>query len=180
MNRRTNFLRRVVSSIVLGAFGFLALPANALVINMVVTPLGGSFQYDVSVQNDEAEDLLIVSLLDAPPGDPLIDPSLTSPAGFQASYDGGLGLLDLVSDAGIFAVGTTVGVFRFESLAGPLQAFRAVEGYNDQLQPFSGTVNFVLVSAVPEGGSAGLLMLTALAALRWTQRSANRKNSTRE
>ncbi len=128
-----------------------AQPASAIVVvDAVVTPLGSSYRYDVSVTNQEAEDLALVTLVDAPLGDPLISPTLLAPAGFLASYDGGLGLIDLLADSGSFAAGATAGGFQFESTTGPDAGFAFFEALGILGTSFSGTIR---TTVVPDAGS---------------------------
>jgi hypothetical protein len=71
----------------------------------------------------------LVSIVDAPLGDPLIDPSLTAPAGFLGSYDSGLGIIDFIEFTEFFAAGMSIGGFSFETLAGPIGAFSMFEAF---------------------------------------------------
>jgi len=123
-----------------------------IVVDANVTPRPGSFLYDITVTNNETDDLAIVSFSDAPENDPLIDPSLIVPIGFVGSYDGVLQFLDFLSDTSVFAAGSTVGGFQFESLSGPGQFFRRIEGLTVNGIPVSG---FVQTTVVPEAGSMG-------------------------
>ena len=83
---------------------------------------GGVFHYDLSVRNTGAQDVAIVTFNDAPLADTLIGPSLLAPAGFSALYDDVLGTLDLLASIA-FAVGSTVGVFSFDSAVAPATGF---------------------------------------------------------
>ena len=99
----------------------------AILVRAAVTPLVGKFRYDFEVENTGPDDHVIVSIVDAPLADVLIPPSLTAPTGFLASYDPGLGIVDFLEDTGLFAAGTTVGLFTFESTTGPNSGFGAFE-----------------------------------------------------
>jgi hypothetical protein len=91
----------------------------ALVVDATVQDVGGGlFHWDFTVENTGPADVVIVSL-EAPLGDPAIAGSLTAPAGFIPSYDPGLGFVDFLEDTSLFAVGTTVGGFGFDSTSGP-------------------------------------------------------------
>ncbi len=131
--------------------------SGALMVDALVTPLGGSFLYDVTVDNASADDFSLVTL-DAPIADPLIDPSLTAPAGFLALYDDVLGLLDLVEDSALFEAGSIVSGFSFESGAGPDDGFfRTFVGLTTLGEPFTGEVSLSVARAVSEPGLAALL-----------------------
>jgi Domain of unknown function (DUF4331) len=128
-----------------------ALPSAAaamLIVEAVVTPVGGSFEYAVHVDNGLADDVVIVSFVDAPVGDPLIEGTLAAPAGFLASYDDGLGFVDLFEDSAFFAAGTDVAGFSWTSSAAPgpgvFESFEALTALGDLV---SGSV---LVTLVPE------------------------------
>ncbi len=141
------------ASLIAGLAALLASPSNAdVIVDASVTPQAGSFLYDISITNTEAEDLAFVSFFDAPGGDPLIEPSLIVPLGFLASYDGILGFLDFLGDTAVFPAGGTVGGFRFQSLSGPDQSFRMVEAFSVNGTPFAGLVQ---TTVVPEAGTLG-------------------------
>ncbi len=123
-----------------------------VVVDAVVTPLGGSFRYDITITNNELDDLAIVSFADAPGNDPLIGPSLIVPLGYVGSYDGVLQFLDFLSDTAPFLAGGTVGGFRFESLSGPGLFFTQIEALTVNGDPVSGIVNTAIV---PEPGTVG-------------------------
>lgn len=118
---------------------------GAVVVTGTATPLGGSFRYDLTVANSGPEDFVLVSLVDAPLADPLIGVTLTVPAGFLGSYDSGLGFVDFLEGADLFAAGTTVTGFGFESLAGPAGAFTAFEALGVNGENASGPVTIVTV-----------------------------------
>jgi hypothetical protein len=140
-------------------------------MDMVVTPLAGSFRYDVSITNDEVVDLALVTITDAPLADPLIDPTLTTPPGFLGSYDGGLGFVDFIEGAtDNFGAGTTVGGFSFESLSDTGVFFTMFSALSVDGDPFSGSIN-VRTNAVPETGGAWSLASLAFLALAFAQRS---------
>ncbi len=146
----------------LAAAGLLAAlhgaPASAtLMVDAAVTPLGGSFLYELTVDNASADDFSVITL-DAPIADPLIDPSLTAPSGFLALYDSVLGLVDLVEDAAFFAAGSVVSGFSFESGAGPgdgfFTTFLALTTLGEIVP---GDVTISVARAVSEPGLAALL-----------------------
>jgi hypothetical protein len=110
----------------------MSLNAASLSLFGTVTSLGGSFFYELQIANAGPDDFAIVSIIDAPTADPLIAGSLTTPAGFLGSYDGGVGFIDFLEDTDLFAAGTTTSGFSFESLAGPVGAFAAFEGLTTQ------------------------------------------------
>lgn len=145
------FGRRFLTAVPLpsrGAMLGLALLAStsgtqaALLISGTVLPLGGSYRYEASVINTDLQDYLFVSLLDAPLGDLLIGPNPTSPPGFQASYDSGLGIVDFVADLDTFGAGATKGTFVFESLSPPGPGiFATVAALDDTLTSVPGSVH---------------------------------------
>lgn len=146
------------------------LPAAAVhggvLLTGTVTPLGGSYRYEASVHNPDLEDYFLVSLTDAPVGDPLIDASLTTPPGFVGSYDTGLGIVDLLSDFESFAPGTTSGPFSFESLSDPGQAFASVQSafFNPATQDIETVNGTVRWTVVPEPAATGTAVAVALLA----------------
>jgi len=161
---------------------FSSVAEAVLTVDATVTPLVGSFLYEISITNTGPEDIVIVSIVDAPIGDPLIDPSLMFPAGFFASYDGGVGIVDFLEDTSLFAAGTTTSGFSFESSAAPgpgvLSSFEALSDVGDF---FTGNVQTTVVSvggggSVPEPSTvvAGILGLFAIfAGAGVTRRGAN-------
>jgi len=140
-----------VGCLVLVGLAAVSEPAWSQVkVDAIVTPLVGSFRYDISVHNNAAEDLAIVSLVDAPLADPLIDLTLAAPVGFLASYDDGLGFVDFLGDADVFAAGATVGGFGFESLTAPGAYFASFEALGVLGTSYSGSLRSVMV---PEAGT---------------------------
>ncbi len=120
----------------------------ALDVSAVVSPAGGGlFYYTFTIQNTGPDDVAIVSV-DAPINDTFIDPSLTFPVGFLASYDPLLGFVDFLEDTDLFASGTIVDSFAFDSASGPtagsFQKFEALTVNGDKI-----TGNVSLVSEVP-------------------------------
>ena len=161
MNRATTLAPMAAALLVL-------LPAPAVhggvLVTGTVTPLGGSYRYEASVHNPDLEDYFLVSFTDAPLADPLIDASLTTPAGFVGNYDEGLGVVDLLSDVESFAPGTTSGPFSFESLGDPTQAFASVESYflNPATQTIDTVPGTVRWTVVPEPAATGVAMAVGL------------------
>lgn len=151
--------RAVVLALALVAGLWRAGDASATVmVEATVTPLaGGVFHYDLAVVNASILDLFLVTIVDMPLADPLIDGTLTSPAGFLASYDGGLGFLDLLGDiTAEFPLGRTE-PFAFDSLAGPasFMAFEAFDLAGFPVPAVTGTLTFIIVD-VPEAVTASL------------------------
>lgn len=94
--------------------------ANALLtVEDTVTPGAGVFHHEFTITNDTADDVAIVSIVDAPLGDPFITGSLVVPAGFLGNYDSGLGIVDFLGDTQVFAVGATISGFEFDSASAP-------------------------------------------------------------
>jgi hypothetical protein len=132
-------------------------------LEMLVTPLGGSYQYDVTIRNNSLVDLTLVSIVNAPIGDPLINPSLIAPAGFVALYDSGLGIIDFLEGASVFGVGQTIGGFRFVSSVLPGPSLTLFEALDVNGGSFSGSITSTVVpgGSVPDSGST--VMLAAFA-----------------
>jgi hypothetical protein len=135
-----------------------ALSANGqLFVSATVTPVGPLFHYEISVQNLTAEDVVLVTLSPAPLADPNINPSLQAPVGFEASYDAGLGLVDLVSDTLSFGIGTTVNGFSFDSVASPEVSFTNFEALGELGALFAGEAEFTVVPE-PQTWAAALAL----------------------
>lgn len=135
-----------------------ALPAQAVIITFNVIPQLGFFRYLVRVENNEAEDLALVSLDNAPTGDALIAPSLTSPPGYFASYDAGLGIIDFTAGTS-FPIGSVVGNFEFDSAAAPSTNFTTFQALGVNGTSYSGA------TTVPDNGSTLLLALPSFLGL---------------
>jgi hypothetical protein len=124
-----------------------------LVEPTVTSPGGGVFHYEFAITNNTLEDVAIVSLVDAPSGDPLIGGSLMTPTGFQASYDSPLGIVDFLADVA-FGIGTTESGFAFDSTAAPGSGFlRTFEALT-----VNGTFLTGRVQGIPEPGTLTLLV----------------------
>lgn len=144
------------------------------ILDAEVTPLAGAFRYDLTFRNQTAEDVAIVSILDAPLADPLIGPSLTTPPGFLASYDDGLGFIDFLEDTLLFGAGEVVGGFSFDSLAGPDASFSAFSALSVLGNEFTGSIqirpgNVVIPeasTALAAAGVAGCLLIHAVRRFR--------------
>jgi len=169
MNPANYIQSRILPTCLILALALTAQTARAITMNMTATDLGGSFRYDISINNNEVVDLAIVSIIDAPAGDPLIDPSLVAPAGFLASYDSGLGFVDFIEAAATFAAGSTVGGFSFESLAGPGAYFTTFEALSVLGESFRGSINVTMIS-VPETGSTLVMAGLGFMALAFIRR----------
>ena len=131
----------------------------AIIVDATITPTGGGvFHYEISITNNEAEDLVIVTITDAPPGDPLIDLTLTVPVGFLGSYDDGLGFVDFLADTMDFTVGSTISGFSFDSLGSPPTYFTQFAALSVNGTEFEGDITATVVQ-VPEPGGLALLAL---------------------
>ncbi|MCI0538382.1 MAG: hypothetical protein L0Z50_24505 [Verrucomicrobiales bacterium] len=140
-------------------------------IDLTATPLIGKFQYDFSIFNNGPEDVVIVNINDAP-NDPLIDATLTAPAGFQADYDAGVLIVSFLGDSDLFAVGNTYDGFSFQSLAAPGANFGTYDALTVSGNFLAGDVD--LVSAVPESGNTFLTASLGLLALALVQKRLSR------
>ncbi len=137
-------------------------------LDATVTPLGGSFRYDLTIQNQGAQELALVSLTDVPLNDDLIEPNLVVPPGFLGSYDSLLGFVDFLADTSPFTPGGTFGGFSFLSYAGPGAFFGEFEALTIEGDSLSGSVG---LTVVPEAGTLGaaaslLGLLTGVTLLR--------------
>jgi hypothetical protein len=136
----------------------LNLNAAGLSLTGTVTPQVGAFLYELEIANAGPDDYSVVSIVDAPAGDALIAPSLTTPAGFLGSYDGGLGIIDFIEFTDLFAAGTSIGGFSFQSLTGPVGAFSMFEAVSTLGDFASGDITWTVRPgpSVPEpvGGLA--------------------------
>jgi len=152
-----------------------------LQVDMTATPLGGGlFQYDLSIFNGFAEDVLLVNINDAPAGDPLIDASLVTPPGFLAVYDSGVSIVSFLADTDIFATGNTYSGFSFQSLAAPGAHFAIFDALTINGTSLAGDVT--LISGVPESGNTFLsasmgLLAVALAYKRFSKQHNNSKEA---
>ncbi len=175
-----NVLKRIAIAAAGLAGALQGAPAGAaLMVDALVTPGGGSFLYELTVDNASGDDFSIVTL-DAPLADPSIDPSLTAPAGFLALYDDVLGFVDLVEDSAFFAAGSIVSGFSFESGAGPGDGFfTTFVGLTTLGEPFAGEVSISVAQAVAEPGLASLLG-TGLVLMLVSIRGARSASSTTE
>jgi len=108
---------------------------------------GGQFHYIFTIGNTGPDDVAIVSV-DAPLNDAFSAPTLTAPAGFLASYDPIVGFVDFLEDINLFAVGSIVNGFTFNSSSGPasgyFDTFEALTINGDKI-----TGNVTLISEVP-------------------------------
>lgn len=146
----------------LGALGLAILaslasgPAHAsLIVQVLVTPAGGAFAYEVTVDNQLADDVVLVALVDAPAADALLSASLTAPVGYLATYDSGLGIVSFLEGTALFPTGVAVGGFSFTSAAAPGPGvFESFEALTSLGVPVTGDLQMTLV---PE--PAGLLPL---------------------
>ncbi len=147
----------------------------ALTVEATVTPLAGSFLYEFSVMNTGPDDVVLVSIVDAPLGDPLIDPTLTAPVGYLASYDDGLGIVDFLEDTGLFAVGTTTSGFGFESLSAPAPGvFRSFEAFEFDGDFLAGDVQTTII---PEPSTlVGVAGMCGICAMLWAE-GVSRRNA---
>lgn len=157
-------------------FCVLLLPAAAraqVTVDPTVTSVAPLFHYDYSVTNNESEDLAIVSLFGIAL-DPGAIQNLTAPTGFLANFDTGLGIVDFLGDADVFATGATVSGFSFDSPYGPqTMDFSALSvlgtSYSGSTQGPAGNV-----SVVPEPGSLFLLVALGVSSALFPRRRARK------
>lgn len=132
------------------------------IVQSNVTPIGGGlFHFEFSVTNNTIDDIVLVSV-DVPTGDASIGATLLAPLGFLASYDSGLGIIDFLEGTDLFSVGTTITGFSFDSVLGPGNGeFDDFSGLTVNGDTFSGTVETIVVAAVPEPSPVALVALGA-------------------
>ncbi|MHC1769639.1 MAG: hypothetical protein AB9869_36050 [Verrucomicrobiia bacterium] len=160
--------RIVVGSLCLAAWlsTQTAFAVPLMTVDMTATTLspGPGFQYEFSVSNIGAENVVVVDILNAPAADPLIAASLQTPVGFLGVYDGGVLRVTFLGDTQLFDAGATYSGFRFQSLASPGQSFTEFEAFNELLEISRGNVNLIQngsgAPGVPDSG--GTLALSAL------------------
>jgi hypothetical protein len=155
----------------IAAFAAIQTASAAVTVNLSPTPLGGGvFSFNVSVTNSGPDDVVRVSLLNGPTGDPLVMP--TAPTGYLASYDSGLGILDLLEDTQPFASGTTTQFFTFNSTTSSGFDFTSFEYQRTNGDVFTG------IASVPEP-SRGLLLMASLSGLIMVRRKPRPKGAQR-
>ena len=164
--------RRLAGPLVLaGALGALfsagAARAQVLVTAAPVTTTGALFNYSYSVTNLNSADLAIVNLNNIPMVSSAVT-DLMAPAGFQISFDPGVGILSFLPDLSgtqAFSAGSVVSGFSFSSTFGPGTVAFDAEDAN------GGTSTGTTLAPVPEASSvislgAGVLLLAFCAARR--------------
>ena len=116
-------------------------PAAPFVRATVMQLAPDEFRYDFVVENPDPEPLILVTVTGVPAGPPGIIDGLAAPPGFNASYDTGLGILDLIEGEEVFPGGMRRDGFHFFSSVGPsgfdLGGF---EAWTDELGPVIGDV----------------------------------------
>lgn len=134
----------------------------AVTVALTTTPMAGFYHYDVEILNGEAVDLALVSILDAPLADPLIGPSLVVPGGFIGNYDGGLGIIDFLSDVDVFPAGQSTTGFAFDSLGATPDYFRSFGALGVNGEVFGDIVLIDNPPGRPVSGPGQTLLLAAL------------------
>ena len=157
--------RRLAGPLALaGALGalFSAGAARAQVtVVPVVTPNGALFNYSYSVTDFNTTDLAIVNI-NGLPQVPSAATNLMAPAGFQISFDPGVGIVSFLGD---FMPGTSVSGFSFDSTFAPGTAAFDAEDNSGLMS------NGTTLAPVPEASTlvslgAGVLLLTFCAVRR--------------
>ena len=153
--------RIALSALILVASLFAQTTRATAIVSRTTTPLaGGIFQYDFSIFNSGPDDVVLLTFTDAPVSDPLIAPSLTTPPGFLASYDSGLGFVYFIADLDSFTAGSTKGLFSLQSSADPSTNFKMFEA----LTPIGDTEHGT-ISGVPDAGNTLLMASLGLMTL---------------
>jgi hypothetical protein len=153
-------LRRTLAGLG-AALALLVAPAAeaALLVSDAVTPFGTGSHHELTVTNTGPADVVLVSILDSPLADALIDASITAPVGYLALYDPGLGIVDFLEGTALFGAGTSVSGFSFDSGVAPgapfFTSFEAITVAGDLL---AGTVD----TRVPGPGSLAAVALGTL------------------
>ena len=152
-----NFEKSGRLSGVLAAPLMLCLGSAALAQAPTVIPAftfsGGVYHFNYTVTNNSTNDLFDVSL-HVPTGAGIIF-NLTAPAGYQAAYDSGLGLVDFLEDSSIFATGTPVSGFTFDSRLQPGR--NQIDGLTVDSNGNIITTSFIGTTVTPEPGTFALL-----------------------
>lgn len=161
-----------------GALCTLALPiaaraqstVNPITVNPTVSALnGGLYHYNYTVTNGSVFDLSLVTISTIPTtfSQGAAVQNLVAPAGFTATFDPGLGLLDFAENTQPFTAGTTVSGFAFDSAYAPgASTFEALALPGGGSVTFDGTT--LAPAPVPEAGTAtglGLGLLPGLIVL---------------
>ncbi len=154
----------------------LAAPAQATpIVTATVTPAGSLFHYEYSIEFSPLDDEVAVLTVIVTAGDPDISPTLVAPAGYLASYDSLLGLLDFLPVVSFPGAGTVTG-FAFNSAhqVGPT-TFEALTIFGGSLSgPTTGPLG--PATPIPEPAT-GALLAVGLAAV--ARRMARRTKSDR-
>ena len=158
--------------LVLGGSGI----ASAMLgVEAVVTPAGGGrFDYAITVTNGLPDEVVLVSLVDAPASDAVLPSTLVAPPGHGVLYDSD-GVVYLAEDTVPFGPSTSVPGFAFSSNTLPASGvFERFEGYTVDAEVVTGTIQ---VTIMPEPGpiALGSAVLASLCLLRrraeWRTRS---------
>lgn len=134
-----------------GALCALVLPSTTraqVAVTPTVTSSGGLFTYDYTITNNTRLDLVLVTIPTV--SAPGAVRNLTAPAGFLASFDPDLGLVDFIEGTQAFTAGRTFSGFRFDSPIGPAASqFTALNVQGNELRGAT-------LAPVPEPGSLAL------------------------
>lgn len=161
----------------LSLIGMLRVSSATLLVEATVTANAGAFHYEVAITNNTPDDVILVSLIDAPSNDPLISSSVTTPAGFLGSYDPLFGIVDFLADLDVFGAGTTVSGLSFDSMSGPLAGFFTLfEALTEQGELLSGEVR-LQTQVVPEPATIVLFAIGLGGLIFMRQRRCQRQAS---
>ena len=153
--------RIALSALILVASLFAQTTRATAIVSRTTTPLaGGIFQYDFSIFNSGPQEIVIMTILDAPTMDPLISPTLTAPSGFLIDYDFWLGLVSFAANLDSFTAGSTKGLFSLQSSADPSTNFKMFEAFT-----LSGDIEHGTISGVPDAGNTLLMASLGLMTL---------------
>jgi hypothetical protein len=149
---------RLAAYIAAGAIGLAGSAQAQVIVSDTVTQSGGLYHYDYTVTNDSASDLLFLDI--AAPPDPTAVQNPMAPAGYDISFDSGLGLVSLLEDTDPFFNPqffgpTPVSGFTYDSPFAPMDTtFTAyTEDVNNNL------VVLASGSVVPEPGAASAYLI---------------------
>lgn len=169
VGRATQIFVLAVALSVLGSAPVQGTP----VVVATVTPVGPLFHYDYEITFDALDPEIAVLTINLLPGDAVLDATLVAPPLFLASYDIGLGFLDLLPVLSFPPFGTLSG-FAFDSARAP-----AATTF-DALTIFGGTLSGDTrgpvgadATAVPEPATC-VLVAIGLGALRARRTIRNR------
>ena len=131
-----------------------------MMVDIFFTDVGaGFYKYDLTITNTGSDNIVLLTIEDAPSNDLRIASSLTAPAGFAASYDATS--IDFLENTQSFTAGSVRTGFSFESAAAPGSAFNVFSGLTSEGVPVTVTSTLVPEPASALLGALGLMTLVS-------------------